>query len=180
MIFTPKTDKPWTETGAPACDYCGHPANAHGPISGGCYGSSVRAFSCHCVEYQLPEPPPDTAADTGATPTMTAEQIARVCHEANTAYCYVVGDAALPHWHDLTEDYRQSAIRGVEFTLANASTPQLQHDAWMIERISQGWKYGPVLDREAKIHPNLIPYDQLPVAQKVKDQLFMSIVYALK
>lgn len=111
---------------------------------------------------------------------MTAEQIARVCHEANTAYCYVVGDSALPHWHDLTEDYQKSAIRGVEFTLANASTPQLQHDAWMIERISQGWKYGPVLDREAKIHPNLIPYDQLPVAQKVKDQLFMSIVYALK
>lgn len=111
---------------------------------------------------------------------MTAEQIARVCHEANSAYCAVMGDPCLPPWSLLEESYRQSAIRGVEFTLANASTPRLQHEAWMRERLSQGWSFGLVLDRAAKIHPNLIDYDLLPQAQQVKDRLFMSIVYALK
>lgn len=111
---------------------------------------------------------------------MTDEQIARVCHEANAAYCVAVGDPALPHWPDLDERYRQSAIKGVQFTLANAPTPQAQHEAWMRERLSQGWQWGSVLDRAAKIHPNLVDYDLLPQAQKVKDRLFMAIVHAVK
>lgn len=111
---------------------------------------------------------------------MTDEQIARVCHEANSAYCVAVGDPLLPHWDDLPSDYQQSNIRGVQFTLSNASTPQLQHEAWRTARLAQGWVYGPVLDRDQKIHPNLVDYDQLPPAQKIKDRLFMAIVHALK
>jgi hypothetical protein len=110
---------------------------------------------------------------------MTAEQIAQVCHEANTAYCLVVGDDALPHWSELDETYRQSSINGVALVLAGA-TPESLHAGWMKERLASGWTYGPKLDREAKVHTGLVPYAELPAAQKLKDALFASIVHTLK
>lgn len=111
---------------------------------------------------------------------MRDEEIARVCHEANSAYCALIGDPCLAPWSLLDYDTQQSIIKGVNFTLSQAATPESQHEAWRQTRIGQGWQLGPVLDREQKIHPNLIPYRELPAAQQVKDRLFMAIVHALK
>lgn len=109
---------------------------------------------------------------------MTIDTIARVCHEANTAYCVAVGDPVLPHWDDLDESYRESARAGVRQALAG-STPEDLHASWLKERTAQGWIYGAVLDREKKIHPNLVRYSALPPAQQTKDALFLGIVGAL-
>lgn len=111
----------------------------------------------------------------------TAAQIdgcARICHEANVAYCLMTGDQTLPHWDRLEESYRESSRVGVRGALAGNS-PEESHRGWMLERLGQGWKYGPVLDREAKVHPNLVSYDQLPMAQQRKDALFLGIVQAV-
>jgi hypothetical protein len=35
------------------------------------------------------------------------------------------------------------------------------HDIWAIERIKQGWTWGPMRDDTLKTHPNLVPYKQL-------------------
>jgi adenylate cyclase len=43
------------------------------------------------------------------------------------------------------------------------------HLAWMRAKLAQGWKPGP-LDREARTHPDLVPYDQLPERSKVLDR----------
>jgi hypothetical protein len=110
---------------------------------------------------------------------MNANEIAQICHEANRALCLILGDDALPSWDGLDESYRVSGIKGVEFALSNESTPETQHAAWMKERLSQGWSYGPILDRVKKIHPNLVPYHKLPREQKIKDHLFRGIVLAL-
>lgn len=107
------------------------------------------------------------------------DDIARVCHEANTAYCVAAGDPELPHWDMLDETYRESSRKGVAAALDDA-TPQAMHESWAAERTSQGWVYGPVLDRAAKVHPNLIPYSELPVAQQRKDALFLAVVNALR
>lgn len=50
----------------------------------------------------------------------------------------------------------------------------------MQERTEQGWVHGEVLDRPNKVHPHLVPYDQLPASQKKKDALFLAIVTALR
>jgi hypothetical protein len=84
----------------------------------------------------------------------------------------------LPGWDDLEESYRESTRAGVLNALSGA-TPQSLHESWMAERTRQGWVYGAVLDRTAKIHPNLVPYDQLPPAQRLKDRLFLAVVRAL-
>jgi len=105
--------------------------------------------------------------------------IASVCHAANCAYCVAVGDPTLPAWEDLEESYRESARVGVRFALQGGVTPAEQHESWRRERLAQGWTWGNVLDRAAKIHPNLVPYEDLPLIQRKKDALFQAIVRAL-
>lgn len=110
--------------------------------------------------------------------TARIDGISRVCHEANRAYCLMTGDPGLPAWDELEETYRESTRCGVRQALAGGS-PESSHSGWMMERLNAGWVYGPVLDRAAKIHPNLVPYDQLPEAQQRKDALFLGIVEAI-
>ena len=109
---------------------------------------------------------------------MDIDAIGRVCHEANRAYCIVVGDSELPAWDDLEETYRESTRIGVRNALAG-HTPKESHASWLKERVGAGWVLGAKLDRTAKIHPNLVQYDQLPEAQKRKDHLFVAITRAL-
>src|SRR5206468_5088738 len=119
------------------------------------------------------------ATEGGQMQADQVNMIGRVCHEANRALCIVLGDPPSPGWDELEESYRQSTRTGVEAALAG-SGPAAMHESWMQERLAAGWQHGTPLDRVAKIHPNLVPYDQLPENQKRKDDLFLAIVGALK
>ena len=48
-------------------------------------------------------------------------------------------------------------------------TAEQNHNNWMQFKTSQGWKYGPVKDFDKKEHPDMVPFDQLPVVEKRKD-----------
>lgn len=114
-------------------------------------------------------------------PTIEAlrvQQIARVCHEANRAWCVANGDTSQPTWDDAPDWQRESAQLGVRAALKGA-TPEQSHEGWTRHKLEQGWTYGPVKDPEAKQHPCLVPYDELPEEQRLKDVLFTSIVRAL-
>jgi hypothetical protein len=112
---------------------------------------------------------------------MTVEQIAQVAHELNKAYCESLGDMSQPSWEDAPNWQKTSAIHGVDFHLNNPNaTPKLSHHAWMMEKETDGWKYGPVKDAEKKEHPCFVPYDQLPVEQKAKDYIFRQTIHSLK
>ena len=43
------------------------------------------------------------------------------------------------------------------------------HEVWARNKMDNGWKYGPVRDNDAKIHPMLVPYDMLPDSEKEYD-----------
>jgi hypothetical protein len=112
---------------------------------------------------------------------MEIENIARVCHQANKAWCEASGDLSQKDWDDAEEWQRDSARKGVEFRLANPNAPDsAQHDAWMKDKIAGGWKFGEVKDSQAKTHPCLVPFESLPEFQRKKDTLFSAIVDALK
>lgn len=116
-----------------------------------------------------------------ATPeSVDVEGIARVCHEANRAYCLTIGDDSQPAWEDAPEWQRDSAINGVGFHLYNPGAgAAASHESWLAEKAAAGWSYGPVKDAEKKEHPCFVPYDELPVEQRRKDFLFGAIVGAL-
>ena len=110
----------------------------------------------------------------------TVEDIARVCHEANRAWCLALGDESQRSWEDAEEWQRESAIKGVDFAIAHPEAPDsAQHDAWMVDKLAAGWRLGPVKDADAKTHPCLVPFDLLPPEQQAKDRLFRAIVAAL-
>lgn len=114
-------------------------------------------------------------------PGLNIPQIARLCHEANREYCVVHDDHSQSSWEDSPLSIRQSAIAGVRFRYENpTATPQAQHDAWMAERIRDGWTLGEVKDPVKKTHPCLVPYSELPDYQRYKDELFMAVCGALK
>lgn len=111
---------------------------------------------------------------------MNSADIAMIAHEANRAYCKQIGDDTQLPWDQAEQWQRDSAIKGVEFHLANPdATPENSHESWLAEKEATGWKYGPVKDPEKKEHPCFVPYNQLPVIQQAKDYLFRGIVHAL-
>ena len=44
------------------------------------------------------------------------------------------------------------------------------HDVWAQNRIAEGWSYGPVRNDELKQTPWLVPYEDLPEAEKEYDR----------
>lgn len=107
--------------------------------------------------------------------TFERELIAQAVHAAIRSYNESIGDAALPAWEGLDPQLKASYMSGVDACL-NGATPRQQHENWMRTRIADGWVYGPVTDRAKKINQCLVPYDELPPEQRIKDELFQAAV----
>jgi hypothetical protein len=110
--------------------------------------------------------------------TREVEACARAAHEVNRAYCIALGDFSQPSWAEAPEWQRTSARKGVVGAL-NGNTPEQSHEGWLKEKIETGWKYGPVKDPEKKEHPCMVPYGELPPAQRAKDTMFIATVRAV-
>lgn len=105
------------------------------------------------------------------------EEIAEACHEANKAYCELIGDNSQPSWKDAPDWQKESAIKGVEFALTTANpNPEASHESWLKEKKETGWKYGKVKDPEKKEHPCFMPYEELSEEQKAKDEIFIKTI----
>lgn len=112
--------------------------------------------------------------------THPLDRIARVCHEANRAYCQALGDNSQPPWDEAPAWQRESARMGVDLHCSGDFGPEASHIGWMQHKTSEGWTYGPVKDAEAKTHPCMVPFDQLPREQQAKDYIFRAIVHAMR
>jgi hypothetical protein len=114
---------------------------------------------------------------------MKIEEVAMICHEANRAYCWTIGDFSQAAWDQAPEWQRDSAIKGVVFHLSRdvkPVPPRASHESWLKEKQDDGWKYGPVKDAELKEHPCMVDFEDLPRAQQAKDYLFGAIVEGLR
>lgn len=111
---------------------------------------------------------------------ITVREIAIICHEANKAYCESLEDFSQLHWDDAPEWQKISAMKGVAFHMDHPdATDAASHENWLVEKRVTGWTYGLVKDETKKTHPCIVPFDQLPPEQQMKDRLFRSIVNAL-
>jgi hypothetical protein len=106
--------------------------------------------------------------------------IAKICHEVNRAYCEAIGDNSQKPWGEAEEWQRKSAIEGVQFALGNPDAPaSAMHESWLAAKAADGWKFASVKDTAKKEHPCFVPYDELPLEQRVKDYLFKRVVAAM-
>ena len=112
--------------------------------------------------------------------SLSIEEIAKVCHEANRGYCKALGDDSQLPWEEAPQWAKNSAINGVRFHLDNPNAgPSGSHENWLKEKEKEGWRYGEIKDPEKKEHPCFVPYDQLPKEQQAKDYIFTAIVKTL-
>lgn len=51
---------------------------------------------------------------------------------------------------------QETALREVAYEAA-----KLSHNAWLVEMVEQGWRYGTKFDPRGRQNPNLLPWDQL-------------------
>lgn len=149
-------------------------AEKHDPRAGGYYvmypdgytsWSPASAFEQGYTQSQ------DDAAET-------IDQIARLAHEINRAYCESIGDDSQPPWESAPDWQKDSARAGVLFHLQGDHPPSASHENWMAQKQADGWVYGETKDAEAKTHPCMVPYEQLPQEQRAKDYLFRGLVKA--
>jgi hypothetical protein len=111
--------------------------------------------------------------------SFTDEEIARIAHEANRALQQVLGDEQIsPPWDQASDEDHAVSAAGVKIARYGAP-PRVLHDVWMREKLAAGWTYGEVKDAEAKTHPLLVDFDNLPPAEQAKDYLFSGVCVAM-
>ncbi len=113
------------------------------------------------------------------------------------------GTPAGESWENLYESYKQASRhqadhvpgklasidsfivheRESDFFAFTASEAEhlsiIEHDRWCADRYLDGWQYGPERDNTAKIHPELIAYDDLTDDMKDLDRYAVRLVPAL-
>ena len=84
-------------------------------------------------------------------------------------------------WDNRDEGFRSQFTKNLcSYLQGPLPTPEEAHTNWMKAYLELGWTYGPVRDPNKKTHPDLVPYKDLPQAEKDKDAIFLSYVWLIK
>jgi hypothetical protein len=46
---------------------------------------------------------------------------------------------------------------------------RMEHERWMTDRAHDGWRYGPLRDNRRKLHPSMVPWEELSDSERQKD-----------
>lgn len=105
------------------------------------------------------------------------EKIAKVVHAVNQVYRQSIGETPDASWETAPDWMKASTRLGVQKILTKEiRTAKDSHESWLAHYRSNGWTHGPVKDPEKKEHPCFLPYEELPIQQRVKDDLFWAVV----
>ena len=107
-------------------------------------------------------------------------EIAQVAHETNRVYCWTLGDYSQDGWDCCEQWQRDSAMNGVRAIKEGiVMGPTESHQNWLNEKGKDGWVWGPKKDPDKRLHPCIVPFDELPHEQQMKDHLFFAVVTTL-
>lgn len=76
---------------------------------------------------------------------MTVEQIARIAHEVNRAYCATISDNTVPNWENAPDWQKDSIINSVRYHGQHAAKDcdiHLSHVHLLAQKLSEGWTCG--------------------------------------
>lgn len=80
-------------------------------------------------------------------------------------------------WDEREEAFKRQFLEVIERQCGDqrSRSPEELHGTWMQSYFAMGWVYGPEYSREAKFHPDLVPYEELGQLEKDKDEVFMAL-----
>ena len=80
-------------------------------------------------------------------------------------------------WDEREEPFKEQFLEVIERQCGDmrSRSPEELHGGWMQAYIEMGWVYGKEYDREAKVHPDLVPYDDLGQLEQDKDAVFVAL-----
>ncbi len=80
-------------------------------------------------------------------------------------------------WIDREQEFRDQFLEVIERQCGaqRSGSPQELHGSWMQAYLAMGWIYGEEYDRSKKVHPDLVPYDQLGQLEQDKDAVFVAL-----
>jgi hypothetical protein len=111
------------------------------------------------------------------------EAISRLIYEGTRVEATWSKRSIVPeHWEARDQAFRQQFIDLIEkyLDMDPLPSPEEAHNSWMEEYFNMGWKYGPKRDPEAKTHPDLRPFSDLPKDERDKDAVFLVMVWLAK
>jgi len=78
-------------------------------------------------------------------------------------------------WVEREGDFRAQFLAVIERQcgISRSTSPEELHGSWMQAYFAMGWVYGEQYDREARVHPDLVPYAQLGQLEQDKDAVFV-------
>jgi hypothetical protein len=56
------------------------------------------------------------------------------------------------------------------------SLAEMEHERWIEEKLDNGWKYGIIKDNDLKLHPCLIPWQDLAEDEREKDRILVELI----
>jgi hypothetical protein len=80
-------------------------------------------------------------------------------------------------WEEREQPFKDQFLKVIERQCGEqrSKSPEELHGSWMQAYFEMGWIYGEKYDREAKIHPDLVPYADLGQLEKDKDAVFVAL-----
>jgi hypothetical protein len=55
------------------------------------------------------------------------------------------------------------------------TSPEILHEQWRKAYVEMGWKHGEQYNAQLKMHPDLVPYDELGQLEQDKDSVFVAL-----
>ena len=80
-------------------------------------------------------------------------------------------------WDEREDAFKKQFCEVIERQCGDkrSRSPEELHGGWMQAYIAMGWVYGEAYDRENKIHPDLVPYQDLGQLERDKDAVFIAL-----
>jgi hypothetical protein len=80
-------------------------------------------------------------------------------------------------WEEREEPFRTQFCRVIQRQCGEqrSHSPEELHGSWMQAYFDMGWVYGEEYSREAKTHPDLVPYNDLGQLERDKDAVFVAL-----
>ena len=106
------------------------------------------------------------------------ERRAVFVYETARLQAAAVDAPVIPEPWDAREEPFKAQMRNVIDMMCGPDrkvSPEEIHDDWVKAYEILGWQYGPVRDRENKIHPDMVPFVDLEQREQDKDAVFIAL-----